>query len=118
MDINKPAKLLTGMTLSDGWIVKENITKVTTERAKSFSESYIVEKDGLNAILKALDLSIALLDIEPTKALIQLSKSYDFERELLELCQSKRLDRIINILAQGTVEPFKGSVSSPKNSTF
>lgn len=110
MDNNKPAKYLTGMTLGDGWKVKQNITKVTSEGSKCFSESYLVEKDGHTAILKALDLSIALLDKEPTKALVQLSKSYDFERELLELCQSKRLDRIINILAQGTVEPFNGSI--------
>jgi len=110
MDINKPAKHLLGMTLTEGWVVKENITKTLTEGVKCFSESYLVEKDGQTAILKALDLSIALLDKEPTKALIQLSKTYDFERELLELCQSKRLDRIITILAQGTVEPIPGSI--------
>jgi eukaryotic-like serine/threonine-protein kinase len=110
MDINKPAKYLTGMTLSEGWVVKNNITKSFTEGAKSFSESYLVEKNGQHAVLKALDLSIALLDKEPTKSLVQLSKTYDFERELLELCQSKRLDRIITLIAKGTVPPFAGSI--------
>jgi serine/threonine protein kinase len=109
MDNNQPAKYLLGMTLN-GWYVKESITKKDLDEVRNFSESYLVEKEGETAILKALDLSIALLDPEPTKALIQLSKSYDFEKELLELCQSKRLDRIINIIAKGTVEPFSGGI--------
>lgn len=110
MDINKPAKYLEGKTLEGGWLVKENITKTINGNRSGFSESYLVENEGQIAILKALDLSIALLDKDPTKALIQLSKSYDFERELLELCQNKRLTRIINILDQGTIEPISGSI--------
>jgi serine/threonine protein kinase len=110
IDINKPAKYLTGKTLGDGWIVKNNVSKPLGNGASGFSETYIVEKNGQTAILKALDFSIALLDKDPTGALIQLSKSYDFEKELLELCKSERLTRIIKILAQGNIPPLSGSV--------
>jgi len=110
ININKPAKYLTGKTLEGNWTVKENVTKAFQDGSFGFSETYTVEKDGHIALLKALDLSIALLDEDPTKALIQLSKSYDFEKELLQLCKSHRLDRIINILDQGTIPPLSGSV--------
>src|SRR5688572_28044564 len=106
MDINKQAKYLTGKSLDDGWIVKENISKAQDQNAKNFAETYLVEKDGKPAILKALDFSIALLDSDPPKALIQLSKGYDFEKELLGLCKSKNLSKIIQILAQGNIPPI------------
>ncbi len=110
IDINKPAKYLTGRVLEGGWLVKDNITKSTKIRANGFAETYFVEKDGQTAILKALDFSIALLDADPTAALIKLSKSYDFEKELLELCQSKRFTRVINILAKGNIPATAGSI--------
>ena len=91
IDINKPAKYLTGKILDGDWIVRNNVTENFDYRASKFSETYIVEKEGQQAMLKALDFSIALLDSDPTGALIQLSKSFDFEKELLELCKSKRL---------------------------
>lgn len=110
IDINKPAKFLTGNVLDGGWTVKENITKKFDSKVGSFSETYIVEKGTETAILKALDFSIALLSSDPTSALIQLSKSYDFEKELLELCKSQRLTRVIKILAQGNLLPLPGSI--------
>jgi serine/threonine protein kinase len=110
IDINKPAKYLTGKTLEGGWLVKENVTKTLDYGATSFSETYLLEKNGQTAILKALDFSIALLSDDPTASLIQLSKSYDFEKELLELCKSKRLTKIINIIAQGNIPPISGSI--------
>lgn len=110
LDINKPAKYLTGKTLDGGWAVKDNVTKKSDYHASSFSETYIVEKDGQLAILKALDFSIALLDKNPTGALIQLSKSFDFEKELLEMCKSQRLTKIIKILLQGNIPPLQGSI--------
>jgi serine/threonine protein kinase len=109
IDINKPAKSLSGKVLANGWIVKDNVTKEESD-AKSFSQTYIVEKNGEKALLKALDFSIALLDEDPPKALIQLSKSYNFERELLELCKSERLTRIIKIIDQGNIPPLTGSI--------
>jgi len=109
-DVNTPAKFLTGEILNDGWVVGENISKSFEYDAKSFSETYLVEKEGHVALLKALDFSIALLDKDPTGALIQLSKSYDFEKELLELCKSERLSRIINIITQGNIPPSPGSI--------
>jgi len=110
IDINKPAKHLTGKILENNWVVKENITRTFDFGAGSFAETYIVAKDGETAILKALDFSIALLNDDPTSALVQLSKSYNFEKELLELCKSKKLSRIVNIISQGKIPPLDGSV--------
>lgn len=108
MDINKPAKYLSGQLLEGGWKVGKNVTASFEYGADNFSETYLVENDGQIAILKVLDLSIALLDPDPTSALIRLSKSYEFEKELLELC--KRLSRIVNILSQGNIPPIQGSI--------
>lgn len=110
IDINKPAKFLVGKILDGGWVVKENITKQNDFGAMTFSESYMVENEGQKALLKALDFSIALIDQDPTGALITLSKSYEFEKELLELCESRRLNRIIKIIAKGNIPPLKGSI--------
>lgn len=110
MDVNKPARYLTGKTLDGGWLVRENVTKIIDGAGHGFAQSYIVDRAGEKAILKALDFSIALLDNDPTNALIRLSKSYDFEKELLELCQTQRLTRIINIKAKGNIPATEGSI--------
>jgi len=75
IDANTPAKYLIDKVLEGGWIVKENITKTFDQGGKSFSQTYLVEKSGQVAVLKALDFSIALLDEDPTTALIRLSKA-------------------------------------------
>ncbi len=113
--INRPANFLEGKTLAGGWIVKEKITKPFDPAVSSFAKSYIVERkeeDGKTkvALLKALDFSVALLDEEPTKALIMLAKSYDFEKELLELCKIQRLTKIVTIIDQGVIPPISGSI--------
>ena len=110
ININEPAKFLEGKILEDGWIIGNKIITIQQSFGKSFSISYIAVKDGRQAILKALDFSIALLDSDPPTALINLSKTYEFEKELLELCESKRLSKIINILSKGNIPPLSGSI--------
>ncbi|CAN5911099.1 hypothetical protein BH11BAC7_BH11BAC7_00760 [soil metagenome] len=110
VDINQPAQFLEGKILNDGWIIKSKIIPNQKSFGRNFSVSYLVEKDGKPAILKALDFSIALLDTDPATALSNLLKTYDFEKELLELCEGKRLSKIVNILSRGTIPALPGSI--------
>ena len=112
MDINRPAKFLVGQNLKDGWIVTQNITKHYGASANGFSESYLVEKGDKTVLMKALDFSVALLSPEPTEALSLFSRCYNFEKELLNFCNSEKMSRIVKIIDQGNISALPGSIIS------
>jgi eukaryotic-like serine/threonine-protein kinase len=112
LEQSNPAMLLAGKKLNNNWEVVDLITKHPDGTGGNFSVSYsVVNIDtGEKAFLKALDFSRALKDENPLEAMGKLTGYFQFEQNVLELCKSKRLNRIINLIEAGTVTAENGSI--------
>lgn len=98
-----PAEMLLGKILDGGWRVVEKITKDPGATGGYFSVCYIVEDNqGRKAFLKALDYSKALREMDPAIALMNITKIFNFEREVLSKCRSERLDKVVIAITDGT----------------
>jgi eukaryotic-like serine/threonine-protein kinase len=101
---NVPAAAqLAGMTLDGGWKVIRLIPRRVGATGGNFSFGYEVEStDGKRpAFLKALDYSSALMSPDPAMALNAMTSAYIFERDLLERCRNRRLNRIVTAVSGG-----------------
>lgn len=99
----RPAECLTGLDLPGEWHVDSIIKQPPVSTGGKFSVGYLVtNSDGRKAYLKALDLSAAFQHPDPTRALEELTKAYNFERDLLAQCKDNRLRRVVTPLADGT----------------
>lgn len=98
-----PADSLDGKCLANGWIVVEKLTRAPFSTGGRFSVGYKVEKEGVQAYLKALDFSAASQAPDPARALQAMTEAYNFERDLLDKCKTKRLDRVITPLLDGSL---------------
>ena len=108
-----PAQQLVGKSLPNGWMVTELIDRPETATGGHFSTSYIVRSDkGERAFLKAMDYRKALEASDPATALQAMTAAYNFERNVLEKCKSRRLSRIVRVLDSGTLPPQAGDSSS------
>jgi serine/threonine protein kinase len=73
----------------------------------NFSFAYVVENsEGEEAFLKALDFSRALKDEDPLKAMSQLTGLFNFEQNVLEICRTKKLNRIVSLIESGNIPPI------------
>lgn len=103
--MNNPAKQLLGETLEDGWRVVEEVTLGAHATGGRFSAGYIVERDGHKAFLKALDYSSALAPGVDTPAELQkMTSAYLFERDLLERCGARKMDKVVRAVGRGQVK--------------
>jgi serine/threonine protein kinase len=94
---------LVGQTLN-GWRVVEWLQKTPDRTGGFFSEAYIVEdKDGNQAFLKALDLSRALVTPDAPREIQRMLEGFNFERDVHQLCENRRLNRIVKSLDSGTI---------------
>lgn len=99
-----PAQQLVGLALDGDWTVTRRLELRHLTTGGHFSESYIVQDpNGREAFLKALDFSGALKADDPVLALKALADSFIFERNLLERCSTRRLDRVVTAITGGTV---------------
>lgn len=99
-----PAQRLGGIELQDGWRVIDTIPRSPGGTGGYFSHGYLVQSQaGIKAYLKALDYSAALRDHDPARALQQITTLYNFERDLCVKCRNSKLDRVVNVLADGSV---------------
>ena len=105
---SSPAARLEGKTLDSGWHVVKRLEDYPGRTGGCFSCSYIVQKGGHEAFLKALDYSQATeisrqLGLDLPSALQMLIQAYNFERGLLKQCAERRMDRVITALEDGSV---------------
>lgn len=99
-----PAKRLAGRELANGWVVGELINRSPTATGGTFSASYeIYSTHGERAFLKAMDYTAALQSTDPARALQAMTEAYNFERNILEKCKSKKLSRVVRVLDAGTI---------------
>jgi serine/threonine protein kinase len=98
----RPADELLGLELPGGWKVLERLKKMPDQTGGLFSVGYLVVDDnGNKAFLKALDYHRAMQSPDPARVLEGLTRSYNFERDLLTRC--RRMDRVVKGLADGSV---------------
>ena len=91
-----PAEMLQGLTLDSGWYVDQLLIRSSTQTGGTFSTSYRLTKaDGSSAFMKAMDYEEALQSPDPAAQLKLLIDAYVFEREIVQLCGSKKLTRIV-----------------------
>lgn len=103
-DTQTAAHNLLGKTLSSGWFVKQKIVNGEGITGGHFSVCYLAEKEGQIGFLKAIDFMAFFSmsqDSDFMKAMSDMTTSYVYERDLLALCTSKRLDKIPVLLADG-----------------
>lgn len=97
-----PAQQLEGKVLDGGWVVGKMMETSPGTTGSHFSSGYLVEsQDGRKAFLKALDYSKALRSADPARALQSLTEAFNLERDMLEMCKDKRLDRVVRSIASG-----------------
>lgn len=102
--MDAPARRMVGLKLDGGWTVVREIVRTPDQTGGTFSVSYEVKKDdGQRAFLKALDYSRALTTPNPPSALNALTEAFIFEREVLQLCTNRHMDRVIKAIAFGEV---------------
>lgn len=96
-----PASKIRGVSLSGGWTADKELSGIS-DTGGNFSYGYQVSHtDGRKAFLKALDYSRALRSPDPPAALQALTAAYLFERNILQTCKSRRMDRVVQSVDSG-----------------
>ena len=86
------------------WHLVRKAPKLSGATGGHFSVGYIVEDgSGRPGFLKALDFSQALKQPNSTIVLQELTNAYNYERELLDQCRTKRLDRVTVSIDDGEI---------------
>lgn len=101
----KPAQLLEGVDLGNGWHVLQPLELPEGHTGGFFSYGYEVEhEDGRKGYLKALDFFEPLYySDDPAAELLELTEGFVYERDLLEHCRVGGLTRVVRSLDHGTV---------------
>ena len=104
-DESRPAERLVGLSLNGGWHVQSIRHRHPKGTGGNFSVGYlIVHDDGREAYLKALDFWAAFDQPDSPRALQDMTTAYNFERDLLQTCKSRRLGRVVTPLDSGEVK--------------
>ena len=107
----RPSANLLGKTLGR-WLVIEHKERAENLTGGFFSESYVVKEvaTGQIAFLKAIDLLKRQPDLEAIRRGIE---DYQYERQLLELCEQHAMSRIVRALDTGIYEESYGELIIP-----
>lgn len=100
-----PAAYLEGRVLSNGWKVGKRIAQEADATGGCFSVAYeATYDDGTVAFLKALNFYAASQGPgELADRLNDFVSAYVFERDLLSDCCSRKMSRVVTLLAHGEV---------------
>ncbi len=92
----RPAERLAGVEIGSGWSVTTKLEKAADSTGGHFSFGYLANHvTGKRGFVKALDFSRAFEADDVLRALEGLTKQFNFEREVLDLCSDKRLSRVV-----------------------
>ncbi|MBA8903177.1 serine/threonine-protein kinase [Phyllobacterium sp. P30BS-XVII] len=99
------AARLAGLDISDGWKVTSHLERSPNSTGGTFSHSYLAERDGKIAFLKAFDFSQAFEPgVDTLKNLGELTASFEHERDILEHCRGRRLSHVALAIGHGHVD--------------
>jgi serine/threonine protein kinase len=98
-DMLSPIHSLEGRTLKTGWKVLRKAAFKPGSTGGNFSVCYIVEKDGQEGFLKALNvLAFLTQDEDLIAALGIMTNAYEYERQVLERCRDRNLSKVSKLL--------------------
>lgn len=106
----KPAELLLGLSLVDGWQAISALAPATGSSGGNFSASYLVERSTATgtierAFLKAMDLTKALAPGVPVlDALNRATSEYAHERDIVMQCADRRMRSVVRGVSAGEVQ--------------
>lgn len=102
--MRRPRESLEGIELPEGWLVTKRLDKQGKGSGGIFSSGYEVQdSNGRAAFLKAIDFYEAGFALDPARALQPLIEQFNFERDLLEMCQGKSFDRVVTYINDGKI---------------
>jgi serine/threonine protein kinase len=102
--VRNPAKLLEGMRLDDDWTVGSLLPKDPNSTGGTFCQRYMVTNDaGRQGFLKALDFEAAFG--RGTDFIQKITILFNFERDLLQECGNRGMDRVVRAIGSGSVYP-------------
>lgn len=102
---NNAAYNLVGLLLEGGWRVEKLHERPASSTGGNFSVGYLVRREGGGeAFLKALDYSRAFEADDPPSVFLALAQAFTFERNVLQACRARKLDRIVTAITDGTVK--------------
>lgn len=116
----KPAEMLVGSNLAEGWRVVERLDRAPDATGGRFSVSYLVQRELAEgpvevAFLKALDFSEAVeiatnLGLHVADVLKSMIGAFIHERDLVDACTSGRMRNVIAGRGSGEYEVMNSSV--------
>jgi serine/threonine protein kinase len=98
-----PAGRLHGVELADGWKVVDRLEPKPGATGGNFSTPYVVERGSDRAFLKAIDIYKALRQDPKNvlQVLNRVSSEFMYERDLLEACAGRNMDRVVRAITSG-----------------
>ena len=98
------ADKLLGLKLDGGWQVIESVTKSGSQTGSYFSKGYLARnEDGRVAFLKAMDFSDANGAPDFARAIEQIARQFNFERDILDYCKDRKLANVVRSIGGGLV---------------
>ena len=102
MTANHLVERLEGRALRDGWFVVQKIVPAEGMTGANFSVGYTVQHDsGRKGFMKVLDVPRADLTPDPAATLEQMTKAFNFERDLVRQCKEKGMSKVVRGLSEG-----------------
>jgi serine/threonine protein kinase len=102
--LSLPIEELEGEITADGWVLGKLVQKQTYQTGACFSVGYLVNHpDGRAGFLKALDFSRAQAAVDKIRALETMTRTYNFEKDVLALCRGANLDRVVVAISDGSL---------------
>lgn len=104
-DAQNAALHLEGVRLDGNWIVGPANAADAVQTGGVFSVTYPVSRgDGVQGFLKVLNLAQALASDDVIDTLSRLTAEFAAERDLCEMCGTKRLSRVVAAITHGEVK--------------
>jgi eukaryotic-like serine/threonine-protein kinase len=110
-----PIYHLQGTKLDGGWTVGRRIQPSLASTGGNFSVAYLVtHSDGTEGFMKAFDFRQALRQADKAAALQQMSSMYVYERDLLEYCRIRKIQKVVTSVSHGEIS----SIGAPLETIF
>ena len=92
-----------------GWTISRKISapdRSKNETGSNFSTCFIVEKNGVTAFMKVLDYDKILKPgtLQPAVAMQRATTEFNYEKDLSELCLTRRVSKVVHYIDSGDVE--------------
>lgn len=97
-----PCELMEGKDLANGWRVLERMKRYVGATGGNFSTGYLVEREGVQAFMKAMDYSRAARAADLAAELNKLTTEILFEKHVLEICSGGNLSKVVRLIDGGT----------------